>query len=308
MARVLLIVWLFGAVPAAAQTPAFASAGASGVAATASINAARELYAAARYDEALVVLDGLRPSSESAGAERRIIEQYRSFCLLALGRAEEAEAAIAAVVAADPFYRPGEAETSPRVRATFSEVRQRLLPDLAADRYTDAKDAYDRKLFGDAALQFRELVTLLDDPQMQGRQGDLRTLAAGFLELATVAAAPPPEPKPEPKKEESADPPAPVAAKIYMAEEPGIVAPVTIRQDLPSLPAAISAFTKRQGLLDLVIDEQGRLVSIAVRSSLHPVYDKLLVNAASDWKYRPATLNGRPVQFRKLLQITLDTR
>src|SRR5688572_10931052 len=273
---------------------------------TRSITTARELYASARYDEALAMLNGIRPAEASQPSERKTIEQYRSLCLLALGRGEEAETAIAAVVTADPFYQPSEAEASPRVRATFSDVRQRQLPDLTTSRYTQAKQAYDRKQFAEAASRFRELVVLLDDPQMAGRQGDMRTLAAGFVELATIAATPPPAPKEEPKPEPApAKPAAPVEPKIYTADEPRVVPPVTVRQDIPAVPAAITQLTRTQGLLDLVIDEKGRLVSIVLRTSIHPTYDKMIVNAARDWKYKPATLDGSPVQFRKLVQVSV---
>src|SRR5262249_39343692 len=68
---------------------------------------ARDLYASARYDEALAVLNGMRPSVDAA-VDRKSIEQYRSLCLLALGRGTEAEAAIAAVVTADPTFQPNE--------------------------------------------------------------------------------------------------------------------------------------------------------------------------------------------------------
>src|SRR4030095_8712674 len=85
------------------------------------VGPARDLYASARYDEALAVLNDLRPAdATSAVSDRKSIEQYRSLCLLALGRVTEAESAIAAVVNADPSYLPGEAEASPRVRAAFS--------------------------------------------------------------------------------------------------------------------------------------------------------------------------------------------
>lgn len=274
-----------------------------------SLGAARDLYASARYDEALALLDGLRPSGASQPDARKTIEQYRSLCLLALGRGEEAEAAIAAVVRMDPFYQPSEADASPRVRSTFADVRERLLPDLAAARYTESKAAYDRKQFAEAAAGFKSLVALLDDPLMNGRHGDLRTLAAGFVELATAAAAPPPAPKevtaptPEPKA-----PAAPAVPTIYTADAPGIVQPVTIRQNVPAVPASISRLTKEQGLVDLVIDEQGRLVSISLRTSLHPLYDKLLIEAARDWKYQPARLNGKAVSFRKLLQLSITKR
>src|SRR3954468_3639839 len=190
------------------------------------VGTARDLYASARYDEALAVLN----DSSSAVTDRKSIEQYRSLCLLALGRGSEAESAIAAVVTADPMFVPGEADAPPGVRLAFSEVRQRLLPQIATTRYAAAKAAYDRKDYSAAEAQFRSLLTLLDDPQMGGRLPDLRTLANGFVELAAAAAAPPPEPKkPEPAVPVAPAPAAPVASRephVWTAEEPGVVAPV----------------------------------------------------------------------------------
>ena len=53
--------------------------------------AARDLYASARYDEALAVLNDLRPTDTAGpGSDRKSIEQYSSICLLALGRGTEA--------------------------------------------------------------------------------------------------------------------------------------------------------------------------------------------------------------------------
>ena len=156
------------------------------------LSAARDFYASARYDEALAVLNGLQPTNDGGVSDRKSIEQYRSLCLLALNRGTEAESAIAAVVMADPLFMPGEAEASPRVRAAFSDVRQRLLPEIAATRYAAAKATYDRKEYAAAEQQFRDLVVLLNDRRSE-RSGDLRTLAAGFVDLAAAAAAPPPD-------------------------------------------------------------------------------------------------------------------
>src|SRR3954466_4275025 len=120
------------------------------------VGPARDLYASARYDEALAVLNDLRPADASTAiADRKSIEQYRSLCLLALGRGSEAESAIAAVVTADPSYLPGDAEASPRVRGAFSDVRKRLLPEIAARRYAEAKAMFDRKEYARAAPQFK---------------------------------------------------------------------------------------------------------------------------------------------------------
>jgi TonB family protein len=295
------ILCLGSAAPLRAQERALGSAAVLG----GNVATARDLYASARYDEALAVLNGLLGGDRLSSPELKVIEQYRSLCLLALGRGEEAEAAIASVVTADPFYKPSEEEASPRVRNTFAEVRERLLPGLATSRYGIAKRSYEEKDWEDAKRQFKELITLLNDPQMNGRAGDLRVLAQGFLDLATAAATPPPAPEPKPAPAEPARPAAPAPPLVYTGEEQGVVPPVTIRQELPAVPASIMTTVRERGLLEIVIDEQGRVISMALRSRVHPVYDSLLLTAVRDWKYRPATMKGKPVQFRKLIQFTV---
>ena len=39
--------------------------------------------------------------------------------------------------------------------------------------------------------------------------------------------------------------------------------------------------------------------------SVTPTYDKMAVAAARSWHYTPATVNGAPVKFRKVVQITV---
>jgi TonB family protein len=264
------------------------------------VAAARELYASARYDEALTILNGLTPAEFS---DRKSIEQYRSLCLLALGREAEAESAIAAVVTADPMYQPSEAEASPRVRAAFTEVRRRLLPEIATARYTVAKTAYDRKEHAAAEAMFRQLIVLLDDPDMGGRMADLRTLAGGFLELSARAAVPAPEPK---HAEPSPPPaPAPVPGRVYGADDPGVTAAVAINQDFPRLPSSIASQARDRGVIEVVIDEQGRVVHAQIRTSVHAVYDSQLMMAVRDWRYQPATLAGQRVKYRKMIQIAI---
>ena len=107
--------------------------------------------------------------------------------------------------------------------------------------------------------------------------------------IAAAAAAPPPTPKPDTTPSAPATssvpapvPPAPPAPRIYGGEEPGVVAPVAIRQQFPSVPASIVGMTKEKGILEVIIDEQGRVVSLTLRSPIHPVYDTMLVGAAPD--------------------------
>jgi len=268
---------------------------------------ARELYASARYDEALATLDGLRESTVATTLDRRAIEQYRSLCLLALGRSNEADAAIAAVVRTDPFFLPGDGEASPRVRNAFTDVRRRMLPQIAHEKYQAAKSTWDRKDYSEAADLFREAVALIDDPDMQGQLKDLRTIAAGFLELAATLAKPPDPPKaPEPVK--AAEPNRPAAARIYVAEDPDIVQPVVLRQDMPRVPPPVLAQARERGILEIVISEQGRVQEASIRQSVHPVYDSMVIAAAREWRYHPAMVHNVPVKFRKRIQIALAAR
>jgi Gram-negative bacterial TonB protein C-terminal len=273
------------------------------------LNAAKDLYASARYDEALSVLNGLRIGD---AVDRKAVEQYRSLCLLALGRATEAENAIAAVVKEDPTYRPGESEASPRVRATFTDVRKRLLPEITTARYQSAKSAYDRRDWAAAEAQFRIVLTLIDDPDNGGRLTDLRVLAAGFLELSARAAAPPPPPvEPKPTAPPAAAPPpvapaGPIPGKIYTPDDENVTPPVVIRQDIPGIPQTMIAMARPRGLIDIVIDELGRVISMTMRTSIHPTYDVQVLSAARDWRYKPATLNGKPVRYRRLISINVQ--
>ena len=277
------------------------------------LSAAKDLYASARYDEALSVLNGLRAGET---IDLKSVEQYRSLCLLALGRASEAEAAIAAVVTAEPTYRPGESEASPRVRATFADVRRRLLPEITTSRYQAAKAVYDRKEWALAQEQFRTVLSLIDDPDTGGRLGDLRVLTVGFLELSARAAEPPPPPPPVAPKAAAPVPAAaelpsplapgaPIPGKIYSADDPAVMPPVVVRQEIPSVPQPLLALAKPRGLLEVIVDVQGRVVGMTMRQPIHPSYDAQVLAAARDWKYQPARLNGEPVPFRRLISFTV---
>ena len=67
-----------------------------------SLEAARQLYASAEYTSALSMLNGLS-NVDSPREERRAIALYRTLCLLAVGRGQEADRAIESMVSADPL-------------------------------------------------------------------------------------------------------------------------------------------------------------------------------------------------------------
>lgn len=270
---------------------------------------ARDLYSSARYDEALAALNAMRGVSENGvrPSDIRAVEQVRSLCLLALGRSSEAEEAIAAVVTVDPFYQPGDADAAPRVRTAFRDVRRRMLPDIATERYTSAKAMYDRKEFVAAADQFKQVITLIEDPDMQGRLTDMRTLAIGFYDLS-AAAARAEEAAKTPEPPAPVTPPTPAVPKIYGPDDADVVGPTTIRQEMPRVPATLLMQARERGVIEVIIDEYGRVESAAIRASVHGAYDTMLLSAAADWKYRPATVNGQPVKYRKRIAVTIAKR
>jgi protein TonB len=275
-----------------------------------SLAAARDLYASAAYEDALAVLNRLRVP-EGRLDEGRAINQYRAFCLLALGRTGEAERAIEAVVAADPSYRPSNSDVSPRVRSAFSDVRRRMLPNIIQQKYAQAKAAFDRKDYIAAADAFGRVLTALADSDVaaaanQPPLSDLRTLAVGFNELSLKAAAPPPPLPALPAPVTLPQASAPGGPQIYAAEDSRVTPPVVLSQVLPLYPTR--PVPAGQGILEVVIDESGAVESALIRSSVNSLYDRLALAATKMWRYRPATLNGIPVKFRKSILITLSGR
>ena len=266
-----------------------------------SLATARDLYASAAYEDALAVLNRLRTSSSSE--DGRSIEQYRAFCLLALGRSDEAERAIEAVVVSQPLYHPSESEVSPRLRAAFSDVRRRMLPGIIQDRYAQAKTAFDRKEYAFAAQGFKQVLDVLADQDVgnaanQPPLSDLRTLAGGFYELAAKAAAPPPAPVMPPPIIDNRPP-----AHVYSTDDVNVAPPLPVRQVFPPFPGR--SVPPGQGVVEVVVDENGAVESATLRAPVHPAYDNLVLASAWAWHYKPAMLDGVPVKYRKMIQIVL---
>ena len=270
------------------------------------LSSARDLYASAAYDDALTLLNRLRLADHPA-SQSRAIEQYRAFCLLALGRPADAEQAIEAVVAAEPSFQPGEGDASPRIRSAFTSVRRRMLPSIIQQKYAAAKAAFDRKEFAAAADGFTQVLSALADQDVAAAAkvpplSDLQMLAGGFQELAAKAAAPPPPPPPAPVAA-PAPPPAPAAPRIYTGGESNIIPPGVLVQSLPPFPGQV--VIPRTGKLEVVIDESGAIESAIMTGSVSPAYDQMVLAATKGWRYKPATVNGVPVKFRKTVQITI---
>lgn len=280
--------------------------------------AARELYAAAAYEDALDVLGKMRTSgAEIASTEGEVL---RAFCLLALRRDEEARSVIEGVVMERPAYVPGDDEASPRVRNAFQEVRRKLLPTIARQLYVSAKDDYDKKNTVAAAAKFGELLEVLSDPDLAADStlADLRLLAEGFREVsaaANVARSSDTQPlrsTPTSATPASApanpDPGGTKSAPLQAVQTP-VTPPVVISQQMPPWRGDVmNTRTEFTGAIDLLIDEQGHVESVSLRKSVHPLYDPLLLEAAKAWTYRPAMRGGQPIKFQKTLIVKLNAR
>ena len=142
---------------------------------------------------------------------------------------------------------------------------------------------------------------------MGGKLSDLRTLVNGFLDLSVAATAPPPEPPKPVAAAPPAPPPVPMPDpnRVYGMSDKDVVPPTAIRQAMPQLTPAMKLQAKERGIVEVTIDELGRVTNVVIRESVHPMFDSELLTMGRDWKYQPATLNGKPVRYRKMIQINV---
>jgi TonB family protein len=285
---------------------------------------AKTFYASASYEEALAALTSLR--GKASASESTEAALYEVFCLVALGRNDEAKKTIETMVKADPEYRLTDAEASPRVRTMFDVVRKPLLTGIVRESYTRGRDAFDRKDLPGALKEFDRVIALIGELDPSSDQGlrDMGTLATGFRDLArSVPVAPPPPapstpavaaveaPKPSqpaPPAAAAAPPPARVDPPVtFGSDDAGVRPPVAISQTLPPWRPETSVEKKLEfrGTIDLVIDEQGRVLSAAVVRSIHERFDAQLLDAARRWTYKPATKDGKPVRYRHTVMVNL---
>jgi hypothetical protein len=285
------------------------------------VDDARELYAGAAYAEALDVLDAVEKKTPEAPMRDAL--QYRALCLLALSRPREAEQTVARPVITEPLYSPDAVEAPPQLRELFRVVRAQKLPTIVREQYAAARQSFSRDRPAEAAVKFDAVLALLDAPEVQAALGadavaDMRTLAMGFRDLAKMpapmapaAATDLPE-SPALKTNLAAAPsnheavPKPASAEIFGIDDADVLAPVSVRQAFPPMRAQYNVATAR-GLLEVVIDREGAVESATIRRSIHPLYDRILLQEARTWRYAAATRNGSAVRYRKLIEVIVGT-
>jgi hypothetical protein len=165
---------------------------ATAVTAQESLTAAKDLYASAAYEDALSTLTRLHDSTATGAPVAVQIDQYRAFCLFALGRTAEAQSVAESLIAKDPLLQLEDGDVSPRIVAMFADVRKRLLPGLTRDEYRAARASLDRKDFASAETQLTQTHRMIEEVQKIGSSdetiADLSVLVDGFLELTRATA------------------------------------------------------------------------------------------------------------------------
>jgi hypothetical protein len=269
------------------------------------LDAAKTLYLSAAYEDALSALSNLPGSVDADQADK-----FRALCFLALNRTQDAQTALERLATRRPLLTFDEAE-SPKLVMMFRDARNKVLPAAARSMYTTAKASFESGDLAKASTQFSELIELLSAKELAGQAAfaDLKMLADGFSKLtqqqiseraaaAAAAAAPPPEPEPRA---------AAVANRVYSSTDSDVIAPVVIEQTIPEWvpPSANLRYQEFSGVLDVVIDESGSVASASMSQRVNIIYDQLLLSATKRWRYRPAMRQGKPVKYRKQLNIVL---
>ena len=274
------------------QVAAFGLAGLIGLSSSASaqepLKKATALYDAAAYEDALTVLTPV---------DMPEAQQYKALCLLALGRVQDATGAVEKLVTAQPTFEPSAQDVPPRFVTLVSDTKRKLLPALARRAFNEGRDLFRNGSREDAMTHFNLVMTLTSDASFKQSADaeDLRTLAAGFIDLAK-AAAPPPAPAATVAK---------APEPVRTPDPPEVVQPIVVKQYIPPVPAEVGTQGGPVMSVRVVINASGKVTEASIQQPSHPLYDRLVLQAAKDWVYQPAKMNGRPVTSEKIVTVQL---
>lgn len=238
-----------------------------------------DLYWNGEYERTLQVLGTDLEPDEQVEAN-----QYRAFSLVALERNEEARAAFAALLEADPEHTLDTALVSPKIVEQFELARQ----ELSASLFEQGKAAYFEGHY-DEAFDLLDKLMKVDPSSTLG--AEYLQLARERIDLEQRTAAPEPE--------------APVVDPLRVYSVSGDVEePEPVRRDPPRYPQ----FDRRAGtegdvVLRITIGRTGRVEAADVVRSVNSRIDAEAVRAVKNWRYQPARLHGEPVKVFKIVMI-----
>ncbi|HLP24165.1 MAG TPA: energy transducer TonB, partial [Acidobacteriota bacterium] len=86
-----------------------------------------------------------------------------------------------------------------------------------------------------------------------------------------------------------------------------VKAPQLVNRVEPGYPeAARKARMEGVVILEAIITANGNVEDVKVLKSVNPLLDAAATRAVSQWKYRPATLNGRAVRVYLTVTVTFN--
>ena len=282
---------------------------------------AKTLYTQASYEDALKVL------GESDGVEAH---HYRALCFLALGKLREAQDSLEALVTLSPEHVFSDDDSPPRLVSLFAQTKRRMLPAILRQMFTEARGNFQARDNDQAQKKFKRVLALTNDPAVTDDPDltDLQLLTTSYLDIleksatstsapsSTIARSPGPT-QPSAVSNAPALPATSAGASTagVAASSPDppvttratIVVPAsTIRQTIPAYTPAVGMEGKTlTGAVRIVIGVDGKVKNATMEQSVAPGYDIRLLAAAKSWSYKPATLNGAPVESEKLVSITV---
>jgi hypothetical protein len=210
--------------------------------------------------------------------------ERRAASLMAQGQTTEAAMAFDALVLANPLYEPMASALTPESLAAFRSSQRTLLPGIAVKTYERAKTALASGDPERALSLARDANAILDrssyEPQPQLREQ--------LQDIVTRAGA------------------AKIAADdiVYSENDRGIVPPRALSRGFPDTPP-IGVPPYRVGTLEMIIDRDGNVDKVKLHTPLNRYHERMVVSAAKNWRYLPATKDGRPVKCRITVKINL---
>jgi hypothetical protein len=94
--------------------------------------------------------------------------------------------------------------------------------------------------------------------------------------------------------------------RIYDASDTTVKAATTIARPIPKWerPSALN-FAAFEGLLQVIVAEDGSVAGVTMVKAINPAYDRLLMDAAKNWRFQPATFGDEAVRYRLTYSIVM---
>jgi TonB family protein len=90
---------------------------------------------------------------------------------------------------------------------------------------------------------------------------------------------------------------------VYSAAHPDVIPPALVRAQMPERPIGGVPMT-RPGVLELVVGDDGQVLSARLVPSSSRMQDRMMISAAKAWRFTPARRNGQSVRYRLQMPIT----